>query len=50
MLFQKELIKLNNVNLKDTAEKLIDTFLEAGKIAKKKTNADKVIKIKIQLL
>jgi len=26
---------LNNLNLKDTAEGLIDTFLEAGKIAKK---------------
>ena len=25
---------MNNLNLKDTAEKLIDTFLEAGKIAK----------------
>ena len=34
-LFQRKLIKLNNINLKNTIENLIDTFLEAGKIAKK---------------
>jgi len=28
------LIKLNNLNLKNIAEELLDTFLEAGKIAK----------------
>jgi len=30
----KKLIKLNNLNLKNIAEELLDTFLEAGKIAK----------------
>ena len=33
-LFQKELITLNNLSLKNTAENLIDTFIKAGKIAK----------------
>ena len=33
-LFQKELIKLNNLNLKNIAEDLLETFLSAGKIAK----------------
>ena len=33
-LFQKELIKLNNLELKNITENLIDTFYNAGKIAK----------------
>ena len=33
--FQRKLKKLNNINLKNTAENLIDAFLEAGKEAKK---------------
>ena len=32
-MFWKELIKLNNLNLKNIAENLIDSFLKAGKIA-----------------
>ena len=34
-LFQKKLIKLNNLNLKNIAENLLDTFIEAGSVAKK---------------
>ena len=33
-LHQRELIKLNNLDLKTITENLIDTFLEAGNVAK----------------
>ena len=40
------MIKLNNLNLKNTAENLIDTFLEAGKIAKEVSQRGVKISIK----
>ena len=45
-LFQRKLLKLNNLDLKNTIENLIDTFLEAGTVAKK--ISEKGVKISIK--
>ena len=45
-LFQRKLTKLNNIKLKNTIENLLDTFLEAGKIAKE--ISEKGVKITIK--
>ena len=37
---------MSNINLKNTAEQLIDTFLEAGRVAKKISNQGVKITIK----
>ena len=45
-LFWKKWIKLNNLNLKNIVEALLDTFLEAGKIAKETSRRGVKITIK----
>ena len=45
-LLQRKLKILNNINLKQITENLIDTFLEAGKTAKK--ISEKGVKITIK--
>ena len=45
-LFQRKLTKLDNTKLKNTIEGLLDTFLEAGKIAKE--ISDKGVKVTIK--
>ena len=45
-LFQRKLTKLDNIKLKNTIEALLQTFIEAGKIAKE--ISEKGVKITIK--